>query len=133
MHNRINHIEAIAGAALKILGRARLSTGAFANPTDVTQIDAKVKQFGEDTPTFDGSLSPVATYLLDHLATSDPTYTRDTNDDRTQRGYNFLWTIPASAFPAEGWYTVEVMFTDANGVSKLLWQGPAVGTLAAGS
>lgn len=133
MDERINRINVIAGTDNKILGRAKLSSGSWANTTDTTRIDAKVTRQGVAAATFDAELTPIATYILDALEVTEPNFNQDSNDSRNERGYNFMWLIPASAFPAEGWYTIEVLFTDASGVTKLLWEGPAIGTLSAGS
>ncbi|MBM4089561.1 MAG: hypothetical protein FJ276_09050 [Planctomycetes bacterium] len=130
-HNK--RIRFVAGAANKVYGQARQANTQYANTTDTTAIEAKVKRQGTAEPTFDGELTPVSDYLTDHMQTSDPGYSCDTNDARTVRGFNFSWLIPASALPSEGWYTVEVKFTDANGATRLLWSGPAYGTIDAGA
>jgi hypothetical protein len=130
MEKRIGIIQPIVNAEYRLLGRAKLSNGQWANRTDTTAINARIQRFNTTAPTFNGALSPVSTYLLDQLATSDPAWNEDTNDDRNERGYNFQWTIPAASFPSVGWYTVEVKFTDSGGTSTLIWQGQALGSIS---
>lgn len=125
------HVRFVAKAVNKVYGQARLTTTALGNKTSITAINVMVKRQGTAIATLDTTLTPIATYITDSLVTTDPGYSCDTNDARTLRGYNFSWAIPASAFPSEGWYTVEARFTDAGGDTRLLWYGPAFGTIDA--
>lgn len=129
--SHIQRVRFVTASANKIYGQARQANTQYANKTATTAIQGKVKRQGTTVATFDAALTPIASYLADDLQTSDPGYACDTNDARTVRGFNFSWLIPASAFPSEGWYTVEVKFTDANGVTRLVWSGPAYGTINA--
>jgi len=123
---RINHVK---GATLKLFAKAYVSSGALATQAAVSAIAATVKKAGE-TASYSGSLSK-ATVIFDNLQTSDPAWTDDVVDARTDRGYNFAWTVPASAFPAAGWYTIEVALTDSGGgVTKVVFEGAVRGSLS---
>ncbi len=128
MNEQVQRFNHVAGTTLALFGRAVVGSGAWATQAAISSITATVKPTAEDA-TFSDSLTK-ATVLFDIFQTSDPAWTADTNDARTQRGYNFAWRVPASAFPEPGWYTIEVVFTDTSGyVTKLLFEGAVRGSL----
>lgn len=67
--------------------------------------------------------------IYDTLVTNDPRWPDNCNEDLTEKGYNFDYIAPVTAFPSSGYYRVEFKFTDTNGnVTKHTFNGPARST-----
>lgn len=89
------------------MSRVRGNSGSYITQATLSAITCKVY-------TSSGTLvsSPTVTIssaVYDTLQTSDARWTRDST------GFNFLFTVPASAFPSPGLYRVEFKFTPATG------------------
>jgi len=99
----------------------RLTSGAIAAPSNVASIAVQVTKQG-GTITYTNASLVVATYLYANPLTTDVTFDDDTNDQRSEQGYNLHWLAPAAAFPTAGWYTVRFRFvgTDASITTKIL-------------
>lgn len=111
--------------------RAQLTIGddSWATPDNVSSVAAKVMRQGSSTATYDADLT-VGTVVQAAFVTDDDQWLDDTNDSRTQKGYNFLWTMPATAFPEADWYTVMLSVTDTSDrVTRRIFEGPALGAL----
>lgn len=115
------------GETIQLKAYLRLTNGSVATPTNVASMTVKVTKSGvqtvADTPS-------VATCILTPVVTNDPSFDDDTNDDRTERGYNLKWTATAAAFPTTGWYTVRFTFTGTDGsVTLKVFEGAVRGTI----
>ena len=122
--NMINRINLKAAADNTIRAKAVIANGDYATTVNVATVNAKVSVYG--TLTFSDELDGAITAFV----TNDDQWTDDTNDDRTQKGYNFLWTMPASAVAQAGWYTVEIEIIDTGGnTTFMIFDGPASSNL----
>lgn len=125
-----------AGDTIVLRHLVRLITGALATRANVSRVDVSVKPTG-------GSITCTQVYkptpaqgeidlddlVLAAVVTNDTTFDDDTNDDRTEAGYNILWTAPVVAFPTAGWYAVKFRFTGTNGsVTTKIFEGRIRGT-----
>ena len=120
----INRINLKAAADNTIRAKAVIANGDYATTVNVATVNAKVSVYG--TLTFSDELDGAITAFV----TNDDQWTDDTNDDRTQKGYNFLWTMPASAVAQAGWYTVEIEIIDTGGnTTFMIFDGPASSNL----
>ncbi len=109
---QIQKATAWEDAGLRIMARLRGNTGSLIVQADFTAIAASVWPFRAPTsPTLDASALTVASVVFDTLQTTsdDARWTKDST------GYNFAYTIPASAFPDPGVHRVEVIFNPASG------------------
>ena len=106
-----------------------LTNGSLATPSNVSAVSIRVVKQG-GTVTYPATGQTVATVILSPAVTSDPNYQSDSNDSRTERGYNFRWVAPGSAFPSAGWYTVHVTVTatDAS-ITVLTFEGAIRGSV----
>ena len=120
----INRINLKAAADNTIRAKAVIANGDYATTVNVATVNAKVSVYG--TLTFSDELDGAITAFV----TNDDQWTDDINDDRTQKGYNFLWTMPASAVAQAGWYTVEIEIIDTGGnTTFMIFDGPASSNL----
>ncbi len=97
---------------LTIMARLRGNGGALILQADFTGIAASVWPEGTPTsPTLDATALTIASVVFDTLQkeADDARWTRDTT------GYNFAYTVPASAFPSPGLHRVEIVFDPTSG------------------
>lgn len=112
--------------------RAQLAIGsdAWATPSNVASLQATLyRQGAASNPVYQADLT-VGDVVLVSFVTDDDQWLDDTNDSRTQKGYNLKWTIPGSAVAESGWYTIEIKCTDTQDrVTRLVFEGPAMAGL----
>lgn len=98
-----------------LLARVEIDRGGDADPVqqaDLSSATYKVFRKGSDTPTASGTLT-ISAVIYDTLQTGT-IWTVDTT------GYNFLYTLAATAFPEPGSYTAEVKFVQTSGAVGFL-------------
>lgn len=88
--------------------------------SDVTAANCTVKRYddGDNTETYNAAMT-ISSVISDTLAT-------DNTWDEDGTGYNFSFTVPATAFPANDHYQVEFAFTTSGGTIRLIYRGTAV-------
>ena len=118
-------ITAQAGTDHTLRAKATIANGAYATQANVSSVTAKISYRG--VLTFSDAL---VGSILAAFVTNDDMWQDDTNDDRTQKGYNFLWTIPAASLANSGWHTIEVTIVDTNGGTTIMtFDGPVTANL----
>lgn len=90
----------------RVLGNA----GTAITQADIDSITCKVYDLADTASAVDEPTVTVSNAVFDALQTSDPRWTED------DTGYNFLFVVPATAFPEGGKeYRVEFKFSPASG------------------
>lgn len=90
-----------------VMSRVRGLSGAYITQASLSAITCKV--YNSTGTLVTSPTVTISSAVYDTLQTSDVRWTRDTT------GYNFLFTIPATAFPLPGYYRVEFKFTPSAG------------------
>jgi len=97
---------------LTIMARLRGNTGAYILQADFSGIAASVFPIKDaDNPTLNAAALTVSSVVFDTLQTTsdDPRWTADGT------GFNFLYTVPASAFATPGKHRLEIVFNPSSG------------------
>ena len=99
-------------ASCTVFARIRGNTGAYVTQASLTSIACKVFDLDNANTQVSAPTVTISSAVFDTLQTSsnDVRWTIDTT------GFNFRFTVPASAFPlGERNYRVEVVFTPTSG------------------
>lgn len=131
-HSRFTYLRRImlqAGDSHVLRAQLAIGSDAWATPSNVASIQATLyRQGATSNPIYQADLT-VADVVLPSFVTDDQ-WLDDTNDSRTQKGYNFMWTIPGSAVAESDWYTIEIKCTDSQDrLTRLVFEGPARASL----
>lgn len=96
--------------------------GALITDADTT-VNVEIRGDHSATPTVDAS--DVGT-VYDSLQTGDSRWKDNCNLETTERGFNFEYTSPLTAFPVSAFYRVTFTFVDGSGNElKHVFEGPA--------
>lgn len=116
---KVYPMRAIVGAGWTAMARIQNPDGNNALISTISTITYDVMQ-QDGTKTVDGVSLTVANVIVDTLV-DDGRWTEDNT------GRNFLWEVPAAAFPSSGHYRVVFTFTPTVGSAyKLIFEGPAI-------
>jgi len=114
---QVYRLNARASRGWTALARVRNPNGAYITEASLDNLKCKVKN-SSGTETYDATLT-ISEVVFDTLETDDARWTVD------DTGFNFLYEVPASAFPAVGHYRVEFLFDPASGEDySLIYEGP---------